>query len=334
MPELRQNLITRDWVIISTERANRPNQFRISRTRPALAEKDESCPFCPGNEHLTAAEISRIGNGSNWRVRTVPNKFPALTSVGERTRSNNGIFRSMTGVGFHEVIVDHPRHNMTPALITDDEMTDIVTMYWTRYAALKKDPRIEAIVIFRNHGESAGTTLYHPHSQLAATPVVPSQVRARMEESIRYFDDNGECLFCRTLREEIAAGDRIIIEGEHFIAFIPYAALSPFHTWIFPKRHMSSFDDIADAEITDLARVLRSLLARLYHGLNDPDYNYTIRSIPTANPGADSFHWYLTVVPRVSRVAGFEIGSGMFINPALPEESARFLREVKIPGGP
>lgn len=334
MPELRQNLITRDWVIISAERANRPNEFRVSHSRPPLPDRNAECPFCPGNEHMTAGEISRIGQDNQWRVRTFPNKHPALSSVGERTRTTNGIFRSMNGVGIHEVIVDHQLHNTTPALITDEEMADIVTMYWTRYAAVKKDPRIEAIVLFKNHGEVAGTSLFHPHSQLAATPVVPTQVRLRMEESIRHFDDVGECLFCLTLREELAARDRIVIEGKHFVAFIPYAALSPFHTWIFPRRHMSSFDDIADAEITDLAVVLRSLLARLYHGLNDPDYNYTIRSIPTANPRADYFHWYLTVVPRVSRVAGFEIGSGMFINPTLPEESARFLRDVQLPGGP
>jgi len=331
MPELRQNLITRDWVIIATERSNRPNEFRIERERPALPEHDEQCPFCPGNEAMSFEEVSRIGQENSWRVRTIPNKYPALTPVGERTRKSDGLFRSMSGVGIHEVIIDHPRHDMTPALMKDDEMADIITMYWTRYAAVKKDPRIEAIVLFKNHGESAGTSLYHPHSQLAATPVVPSQVRARMDESIRYFDDHGECLFCRTLKEELDAGERIVIEGKHFVAFVPYAALSPFHTWIFPRRHMSAFDDIEDAEITDLAHVLRTYLSKLYHGLNDPDFNYTIRSVPTGNPKAEYFHWYLTIVPRVSRVAGFEIGSGMFINPTLPEDSARYLREIELP---
>ena len=332
MPELRQNLITRDWVIISTERANRPNEFKTGRQRPVMQDHDDACPFCPGNEHLTSPEISRIGQEDSWRVRTIQNKFPALSPVGERTRHSEGIFRSMSGVGIHEVIVDHPRHNMTPALMSDEEMTDIVTMYWTRYVAVKKDPRIEAIVIFKNHGETAGTSLSHPHSQLAATPVVPTQVRGRIDESIRYFDDTGECVFCRTLKEELAAGDRIILEGKHFVAFQPFASLSPFHTWIFPRRHMSSFDDIDDAEIPDLASVLRAYLAKLYHGLDDPDYNYTIRSSPTGNPHTEYFHWYLSVVPRVSRVAGFEIGSGMFINTALPEETARFLREFEIPG--
>jgi len=331
MPELRYNLITRDWVIIATERASRPEGFKVTAQRPPLPPHDPECPFCPGNEDQTAKEISRIGSAGKWRVRTVPNKYPALSFSGERTRSSTGVFRSMAGVGIHEVIVDHPTHNMNLALFTDEEMTDVITMYWTRYAAVRKDPRIEAVVLFKNHGEGAGTSLYHPHSQLAATPVVPTQVRLRMDEAIRYFDDTGECLFCRTLTEELAAKDRIIIEGKHFVAFQPYAALSPFHTWIFPRRHMASFDDIADQEISDLARVLRSLLAKLHYGLNDPDYNYTIRSIPTASQDAEYFHWYLTVIPRVSRVAGFEIGSGMYINTSLPEESARFLRELEVP---
>ena len=331
MPELRQNLITRDWVIIATERANRPDEFKVVTQRPTLQPYVKECPFCPGNEQMTGKEISRIGNGGEWRVRTFPNKYPALSPEGERTRSTTGMFRAMAGVGIHEVIVDHPAHNTHPALFTDEHMANIITMYWTRYAAVRKDPRVEAVVIFKNHGESAGTSMYHPHSQLAATPVVPSQVRSRMDEAIRFFDDTGECLFCRTLAEELAAKERIILEGKHFVAFQPYAALSPFHTWIFPRRHMASFDDIADNEISDLARVLRTLLAKLYIGLNDPDYNYTIRSIPTASQNAEFFHWYLTVIPRVSRTAGFEIGSGMYINTSLPEESARFLREVEVP---
>jgi UDPglucose--hexose-1-phosphate uridylyltransferase len=331
MPELRQNLVTRDWVIIATERASRPNEFKIAAQRPPVPEHEKECPFCPGNEAMTGKEISRIGSGGLWRVRTIPNKYPAFAPSGERTRTSSGLFRSMSGVGIHEVIVDHPAHNMNPALFTDEQMTDVITMYWTRYAAVRKDSRIEAVVIFKNHGESAGTSLSHPHSQLAATPVVPTQVRLRMDEAIRHFDDTGECLFCKTLAEELEAKERIIIEGKYFVAFQPFAALSPFHTWIFPRRHMASFDDIADQEIPDLARVLRDLLAKLHFGLNDPDYNYTIRSIPTANQNAEYFHWYLTVIPRVSRTAGFEIGSGMYINTSLPEESARFLREVEIP---
>jgi len=331
MPELRQNLITRDWVIIASERVNRPNEFKRAKERLSLPRFQADCPFCPGNEHLTGREISRFGKGERWTLRAISNKFPALSPEGERVRKVHGMFRSMSGVGIHEVVVEHPRHDMTTALMADAEVADILTMYRTRYTAIRTDERIEAIVMFKNHGEAAGTSLYHPHSQIAATPVVPSQVRTRIDEAIRYFDDHGECLFCSTLREELASGERIIEEGRHFVAFQPYAALSPFHTWIFPRRHQSSFDDISSEEIPDLSRILRRLLARIYHGLNDPDYNYIIRSVPTDSKRTDYFHWYLTVVPRVSRTAGFELGTGMFINTALPEESAKFLRSVEVP---
>jgi UDPglucose--hexose-1-phosphate uridylyltransferase len=238
------------------------------------------------------------------------------------------MFRSLSGVGFHEVIIEHPRHDLTTALMDVPHVAEIVRAYRQRYAEIRKDPRIEAIIIYKNHGESAGTSLIHPHSQLAAIPVVPFQGRARLAEATRYFDEHGECIFCRVLRDELTAGTRIIAEGTHFVAFIPYAALSPFHIWIYPRRHTSSFDGITDDEVVDFAGVLRTVLAKLYHGLNNPDYNYSIRSVPTDEEHTDYFHWYLTIIPRVTKTAGFEFGSGMFINASLPEESAAFLRDV------
>lgn len=332
MAELRQNIITRDWVIIARERARRPDEF-VSEVRPRVRVDTykADCPFCPGNEHLTQRELFRVSGERNWKVRVVANKYAALSSDGERVRTINGIYRSMTAVGFHEVVIEHRQHDRTIAQLSPGEVADILEAYRQRYGAIKKDPRIEAIIIFKNHGEGAGTSLLHPHSQIAATPIVPTQIRGRIEEAIRYFDEAGECVFCRTLKEELMSRERIVFETEHFVAFIPYAALSPFHLWIFPRRHASSFDDLFDAELNDLAVNLRTVLAKIYHGLNDPDYNYSIRSIPTRDRHTDYFHWYITIIPRVSRTAGFEIGSGMFINTSLPEESAKFLRNVKVP---
>jgi UDPglucose--hexose-1-phosphate uridylyltransferase len=220
---------------------------------------------------------------------------------------------------------------MTTALLSLPDVAAIIAMYRMRYAAIRKDPRVEAIIIFKNHGEAAGTSIAHPHSQIAATPIVPTQIRTRMEEAIRFLDDTGECLFCRTFKEELSSGERVIVESEHFVAFHPYAALSPFHTWIFPRRHMSSFDEISDAEIVDIAFTLKTFLGKLYFGLGDPDFNLSIRSIPTNDKNTEYFHWYVAVIPRVTRTAGFEMGSGMFINTMLPEDSAKFLRGVKIP---
>jgi len=332
MAELRQNVLTREWVIISPERAKRPDEFaRKKNNEIVLPEYVPECPFCVGNEHLTLDELYRLPGKNGWKARVISNKYPALTSHGERIRRVDGIYRSMTAVGYHEVIVEHPHHNTTIALMTDAEVEDILKVYRQRYGDIKKDNRVEAIILFKNHGEGAGTSVSHPHSQLVATPIVPNQIRSRMEEAIRYFDDAGECVCCRTVRDEMQAKERIIFQNENFVSFIPYAALSPFHIWIFPLRHASSFDEINDDEISNLANCLKTILAKLYHGLNNPDFNYSIRSIPTRDLHSEYFHWYFTIVPRVTKTAGFEIGSGMYVNTAMPEHSAEFLRKVSLP---
>ena len=338
MPELRQNLISRDWVIIATERAKRPEEFVKRKEQKPLPEYNDTCPFCPGKEDKTPPETFLIpaspaggGDKKPWQVRVVYNKFAALACAGEKTRNINGICRSMNGVGIHEVIIEHPKHNALTALMTESEVANIIRTYKNRYLAVQQDKRIESITIFKNHGASAGTSLEHPHSQLIATPIVPPQVRQRVTEAVNYFDDTGRCVFCHTLQEELKAKERLVVETENFVAFIPYAALSPFHTWIFPRRHMASFAQINEAEITDLAGNLKNVLSRFYYGLNNPDFNYTVRSIPLDNRESDYFHWYISLIPRVSQTAGFELGSGMFINVALPEESAGFLRKVKLP---
>jgi UDPglucose--hexose-1-phosphate uridylyltransferase len=332
MSELRQNIITREWVVIAKERAQRPHLLaRQDAPTTPLPAYQPDCPFCPGNEHLTVRESYRLSGDESWKVRVVLNKYPALAPEGDRVRHIDGIYRSMTGVGLHEVVIEHPRHDFSPAQYTDGEMADVVEAYRRRYSDIKKDPRIEAIIIFKNHGEGAGTSLQHPHSQIAAMPIVPTQIRNRLEESTRFFDEMGECVFCRTLKQEMTDRQRIVHETEHFVAFMPYAALSPFHTWVFPRRHGSSFDEIFDHELVDFAANVRTVLAKLYHGLNNPDYNYSIRSIPAHDGHRDYFHWYLAIIPRISRTAGFEIGSGMYINPTLPEESAEFLRGIRVP---
>ncbi|MFB2917097.1 MULTISPECIES: galactose-1-phosphate uridylyltransferase [Aerosakkonema] len=332
MPELRQNIITRDWVIIATERAKRPHEFAaIRKEASAIPCYKEDCPFCFGNEHRTPEiELLCLSDDRGWRVRVVPNKYPALSCLGERVRKTEGIYRSMSGVGIHEVVIEHPRHDVTIALLSIADVANILNVYRQRYRDIRKDPRIEAIVIFKNHGQEAGTSLEHPHSQITATPIVPSQIRIRIEEAIRFFDDTGECIFCRTLAQELEAGERIVFESKNFVAFIPYAALSPFHVWIFPRRHTSSFEDITDVEILDLAYTLKTVLAKLYYGLNNPDYNYSIRSVPTRDGQTSYFHWYIAIIPRISKSAGFELGSGMYINTAMPEDSAEYLRDVQF----
>lgn len=331
MPELRQNLATKEWVIIATERAKRPEEFKTAKEKRMLPPYKPECPFCPGNEDRTPGETFRISDEKGWKVRSFPNKFAALSPVGDRVRKIRGVERWLNGVGIHEVIAETPLHNLCIALLPVEDVRLILEVYRRRFQDVSRDPRIELVIIFKNHGEAAGTSLEHPHSQLIGTPVVPTQIRNRLEEAMRYFDDTGDCVYCKMIKEEIDAKERVILETEYFIAFVLYAALSPFHTWILPKRHSPSFVEINDREIEDMAQILKNVLARFYYGLDNPDFNYVIRCAPTGGGANEYFHWYLSIVPRLTKTAGFELGSGMFINISKPEENAKFLREVKVP---
>jgi UDPglucose--hexose-1-phosphate uridylyltransferase len=332
MPELRQNFFTKEWVIIATERARRPEELATHRQVQSVPVFLETCPFCPGNENKTPPEVTRFPADMSkpWAVRVIPNKFAALSSEVQPTRSLQHLRRRIDGFGFHEVIIDSPDHSCCMALLPDAHVSKILGIYKERYNALGLDHRINHVTIFKNHGADAGASLQHPHSQIIATPVIPSQVRHRLHEALRHFDDAGECMFCHMVEREVEDQTRIVLKSELFVAMEVFASATPFATHIFPLRHMASFGEITAAEITDLARVLRTLLAKLYVGLENPDLNFTVRSGPSDYVGARHFHWYLSVIPRLTRVAGFELGSGMFINTVLPESAAEFLRKVSV----
>ncbi len=332
MPELRQNLATREWVIIASERAKRPNAFAGPAYRMLTNERnahEAECPFCPGNEELDL-EVDRYPEVGDWQTRVVRNKFPALAEQGLLTRIFDGVQRRIAGVGYHEIVVEHPRHNTTIALMAHNEIRMILETFQRRGDAISQDIRIEQLVYFKNHGESAGASLLHPHSQIIALPVVPNSIRRRIDEARRYFDDNGTCVFCHMLDEEEQRRERIIASNEYFVAFVLYAALSPFHIWILPRQHRACFLQAQPDELEALSSLINEVLRRIYIGLRDPDYNLIIRTGPVKEPGSVYFHWYVSLVPRVNRAAGFEMGSGMYINPALPESSAAFLRSVDI----
>ncbi len=332
MPELRQNLVTKEWVIIATERAKRPDHYieRHKRTTTELSPPlDEHCPFCPGNEEVEL-ELERLPPIGDWQTRVVRNRYPALSEEGEVIRSMNGMARRISGVGRHEIVVEHPIHNTTLALMEPKEIEIVLKAFYNRGWDMQKDHRIEQIIYFKNHGERAGASMRHPHCQIIGLPVVPNDIRHRVDEARRYFDDTGQCSLCVMLQEELTVQERIVSMSEHFVAFVLYAAPSPFHTWIVPRQHNVSFLYASPQELADLAIVLRDVLRQLYFGLHDPDLNFIIRTAPVSELSNDYLHWYVTVVPRLSRTAGFELGSGMFINPALPTESADYMRKVKI----
>ena len=214
--------------------------------------------------------------------------------------------------------------------MSDTHVADILRTYKTRYDELSLDPRIAHVTIFKNHGVDAGTSLEHPHSQLIAAPVISYQVRQRFSEALRHHDDFGICMFCQMIEEELELNERMVLVTEQFVAIEPFASPTPFCTHIYPRRHMASFGDTSAQEIVDLGRVLRTLLAKLYHGLQDPDFNLSVRTAPAECMGVKYFHWYVSVIPRLTRVAGFELGSGMFINTMLPETAAQFLCNLKV----
>lgn len=337
MPELRQNTATKEWVIISTERAKRPEEFGGGPVVEAAEEVKNHCPFCEGNEGMTPPEIIAFRtygtkpNSPGWWVRVIPNAYPALVAQGSHKRVREmDFFNYMDGLGEHEVIVESPKHDIHIATMEEKQVEEIFLAYRERYVALCEDSRFELITIFKNHGKGAGTSIKHPHSQLIATPVVPSHIRHRVEEAMRYFDDSGKCVHCDMIEKERECGERVVFETDNFIVFEPFAARSPFETAILPKRHSSSFGSITPELSKELAFTMKKTLEKIYRGLNNPDYNYVITSSPCHESNEEYFHWHVLIMPRVTAVAGFELGSGIYINTVIPEKAAKYLREIKV----
>ncbi|MGB7062590.1 MAG: galactose-1-phosphate uridylyltransferase [Candidatus Zixiibacteriota bacterium] len=333
MSELRVNRATKEWIIVATERAKRPHQFRAMRTEEEIPPYDPNCPFCPGNERQTPPEeyaLTRkrsVKNKPGWRIRVVSNKFPALDPKKRLSKISGKFFRTTSGVGKHEVIIETPQHNQSLATLSLKEVEEICSVYRRRYLALEKDRRFKLVLIFRNHGITAGTSLKHPHSQVIAVPLVPASVRHLLEEAMKYYDDHGSCVFCEMMSEELASGKRIIMENERFVGFHPFASRGPFETWIVPKKHNACFGSASEKEVKSLASAMRSVLKKMYDRLGNPDYNLMIRTAPIKDAEEDYYHWYVQILPRLTTPAGFELGSGIYINSSLPEKTAEFMKK-------
>jgi UDPglucose--hexose-1-phosphate uridylyltransferase len=334
VPELRKDPVVGRWVIISTERARRPSDFAPA---PAPRPVNGVCVFCPGQEARTPAEILALrpldsaANGPGWRLRVVPNKFPALRIEGELEPSGEGLYDRMSGVGAHEVVIETPDHHATFAGLGEDRIADVLGAYRERILDLEKDPRIQYVMVFKNHGEAAGASLEHPHSQLIATPIVPIMVEEELEGAERHFRLKKRCIWCDIIRQERRAGGRIILESDGFVVLAPFAPRFPFETWILPASHRSGFAETEPGELRPLGRLLGEILRRMGKVLGNPPYNYMLHSAPLRAAGLDHFHWHLEIIPKLTRVAGFEWGTGFFINPTPPEEAARYLRG-EVPG--
>jgi UDPglucose--hexose-1-phosphate uridylyltransferase len=332
MPELRKDPITGRWVIISTERGKRPSSFTSVSKRTAAA----MCPFCPGHEENTPPEILAYResgtepNQPGWSLRVMPNKYPALKIEGSLDRQPVGIYDKMNGIGAHEVIIETPDHACDMVDMSDEQVRDVFWAYRERMLDLQRDRRFAYILVFKNHGEAAGASLEHAHSQLIATPIVPKRVAEEIAGAKRYWDFKERCIFCDIVRQELTDGSRVVADHDAFLTIQPFAPRFPFETWLLPKTHQSSYLEMSDGEVMVLARAVKATLARLKAALNDPPFNYMLHTQPVSRESMDHYHWHFEIIPKLTRVAGFEWGSGFHINPTPPEESAAYLRDIDL----
>lgn len=332
MPELRKDPVLSRWVIISTERAKRPHDYK----KEEEPKRGGKCPFCPGNEQMTPPEIMAYReentqpNGPGWFLRVVPNMFPALMVEGELIREGEGIYDKMTGVGAHEVIIETPNHLDTLSTIDTGQFENVIWAYKERISDLKRDDRLKYVLVFKNHGYRAGASLEHAHSQLIALPIVPKTVMEELNGSKDYYNYKERCIFCDIIKQEMREGVRVVAENTEFLVICPFAARFPFEMWIMPKQHQSSFEDIEMAEVASLAQIFSNVLRRLRVGLDDPAYNFFLHNSPFTDSKFSHYHWHFEIVPRITRMAGFERGTGFYINPTPPEDSAKFLRDLEL----
>lgn len=332
--EIRQDKATGEWVIFAPERSQRPRQVEEEAPERPDQAQAETCPFCPGHEDQLPGILQETGRPAppGWQTRVVPNKYAAL-SPGEHTgRRRSGLYITMPASGRHEVIIESPDHAQDLATMPAPAIKTVIETYHRRYREALSADNVLLAILFRNHGPRAGTSLRHPHAQLVATTLVPRYIRWREAQAQSYFDEWGRCVFCDIQMFEQEERQRIVLENDSFLAFVPFAARVPSEVWIMPRQHQANFGALSPAGQADLAAILRGVLRKLRQGLDDPDYNFVIRSAGRDQSDAPSLHWYLQVRPRLQTQAGFEIGSGMAINPSLPEEDAALLREVPVDG--
>lgn len=334
MPDLRRDPIVGRWVIISTDRAGRPRDF--VHHEPVRATSTSLCPFCPGQERFTPREILAYRpqggepNLPGWTVRVVPNKFPALQVEGEMGREGIGLYDRMNGIGAHEVIIETPDHKDMLADLSPKRIEDVLWAYRDRIVDLKRDQRFRYILVFKNHGAAAGATLEHTHSQLIALPVIPTSVLAEIDGCRTHYQQKERCIYCDLVRQECSDAERIVADNPEFICLTPFAPRFPFEMWILPKRHAAYFEESQKTQFEMLARILSEALRRMDRVLSRPAYNFVLHTSPLHEKTGEAYHWHIELIPKLTQVAGFEWGTGFYINPVTPEEAAKFLREAEI----
>jgi len=334
MPDLRRDPIVGRWVIISTERAGRPKDFYPAE--PARQPPTSLCPFCTGQEALTTKEVlayrpqGGTPNGPGWTVRVIPNKYPALQIEGDLGREGVGLYDRMNGVGAHEVIIETPDHKEVLADLPVKRVEDILWAYRDRIVDLRRDLRFRYILVFKNHGAAAGASLEHTHSQLIALPIIPTSVLAEINGCREHYQQKERCIYCDIIRQEMSEQERVVAENHEFICVTPFAPRFPFEMWILPKRHAAYFEESQKSQFEMLAPILSESLRRMNRTLRSPAFNVILHTSPLHEKTGEYYHWHIEVIPKLTPVAGFEWGTGFYINPVSPEEAARFLREAEL----
>jgi UDPglucose--hexose-1-phosphate uridylyltransferase len=328
MSELRKDPIVGRWVIISTERGKRPSDWASE----SKMKGGGYCPFCPGNEDKTPPEISAIRSSTGqrdvpgWNIRVVPNKFPALRIENDLCRRAEGNYDIMNGVGAHEVVIETPNHALDLADLSESHIRDVLLTFRDRVRDLKKDARFQYILIFKNHGVAAGASLEHTHSQLIATPIIPIQVADELDGGKKFFNYKKRCIYCDIILQEMKSQSRLVSTSDSYIVTEPFAPRFPYETWILPTQHFSHFEDMPEANYSDLAKTLKDTLNRINRALGYPPYNFILHTSPVQETAMQEYHWHIELMPKLAKVAGFEWGSGFYINSTPPEVAAEDLR--------
>ncbi|XP_050235831.1 ADP-glucose phosphorylase [Mercurialis annua] len=334
-PELRHDPVTNRWVIFSPARAKRPTDFKSNAPQNHNPNNNNSCPFCIGREDECAPEIFRVPpdpNNKDWKIRVIENLFPALSrdldDPSDQKIELDGPGRLLTGFGFHDVVIEAPVHRVQLCDMEAGQIGEVLIVYKKRIEQIMRSESIKYVQVFKNHGASAGASMSHSHSQIVALPVIPPSVSARLDGTKEYFDKTGKCSLCEIDKEKL-----LIDESTHFISIIPFAASFPFEIWIIPRDHSSHFHEIDSEKAVDLGGLLKLMLRKISIQLNNPPFNFMIQTAPVqVNELQLSYtHWFLQIVPQLSGVGGFELGTGCYINPVLPEDAAKVMREVNLP---
>lgn len=330
MPELRKDPIVGRWVILDTDHPAKPEEYEYEAHIP---KGGKVCPFCYGSEAMTPPEIEVIRqpgtapNTSGWQVRVVANKFPALQIEGDLDRRGVGMYDMSNGIGAHEVLVESPYHHKDLSDLLNDEIEKVVAMYCRRARDLRNDKRFRYILIFRNYGPAAGASLEHPHTQIVALPMVPKSVKEELQGAREYFEYRERCIFCDIIRQEAYEKERIILDNKHFISFLPFGSRFPFELWIMPKKHSGLFCNMTNEELPAFAAILKDAIIKIKGVFPNLSYNYIIHTSPiNGDEDAESYHWHLEFMPKLTRVAGFEWGTGFYLVPTPPELAAQYLK--------